>query len=66
MMHDLCLAVDIGTSSVKAGLIDSSGVLHAFGRSDICYPDDSYAALTPAHVYQSVREAIGQLPGRLQ
>lgn len=57
MMDPLILAVDIGTSSLKAAIIDCTGNLH--GSSRVRFPVDE--ARTPAHWLQALKRAIGLL-----
>jgi len=56
-MDPLILAVDIGTSSLKAAIIDCSGNLH--GSSRVRFPED--LPRTVAHWLQALKQAIGFL-----
>ncbi|GAB6091373.1 xylulokinase [Spirochaeta dissipatitropha] len=61
-MHtDLCLAVDVGTSSVKAGIIQADGQLICSGKGAIRYPGNHFDQLHPDELIRAFQTAIQQL-----
>jgi xylulokinase len=58
------LGVDIGTSSVKAALVDAAGTLVAQGSAPLTLsrPRPSFAEQDPESWWQATREAVRQLP----
>ncbi len=64
MDNDLCLVADIGTSSIKAAIIDSQGNLLSFAREPFVYPDGRFDRLTPENLFHTFARAIGRLPER--
>lgn len=60
----VCLVADIGTSSIKAGIIDCRGNLAASSRVEIPYVDNRFDTLHPRELIQAFRSAVLQLPNR--
>ncbi|MFW5800873.1 MAG: xylulokinase [Spirochaeta sp.] len=61
-MHtQLCLAVDIGTSSIKAGIVNDTGELVSSSRSEIHYPEQRFDRLHPEELLRSFMHAVTQL-----
>ena len=64
-MHtQLCLVADIGTSSVKAGILNAAGQLVTSSRAEIHYPDDKFDLLHPEELRRAFRHAVHQLESR--
>ncbi|MES9881129.1 MAG: FGGY-family carbohydrate kinase [Sedimenticola sp.] len=61
--QDLILGIDVGTSSVKAGLFDRAGALHGTGRArlPLLLPQDGWAEQQPTMLWQGVADAVQDL-----
>ena len=58
-MLETVLALDVGTSVVKAVLLDRDGVVH--GRAATAAPEDTVPGTDPQALWQVVEQVLGQL-----
>ncbi len=61
-MKAAILAIDLGSSTVKAAVVDDGGVLLGTGHAeiDLILEEDGAAEQDPEQLWQAVRQACGQ------